>query len=108
MNKDRIEEIKKLCERATPGKWDFERISHENGEFSYEINDYSERLIAVYEHNYDKPMMAKFDAVLMFEASTIIPELITALENGKEEIKRLQHIVDWHEKAEPVENGRGK
>lgn len=56
-----LKELKELASRATKGSWKFERISHNCGQLSYEIN-YSGRLLAIYEINYNEPMRAKFDA----------------------------------------------
>lgn len=92
MTKERLEELKRITDAATPGPWIFERVSHDSGEFSYERND-DHALIAIYEHNYEIIMKAKFDSELISASRTAIPELITAYEKAVGMLKVMEFDV---------------
>lgn len=85
--------IRKRVEAATPGPWEFERISHGNPDsFSYERND-NYAFISIREDNYKKRMKAKFDAEFIAHAREDIPMLLDLVEELKKRIEDLEDQV---------------
>jgi hypothetical protein len=72
---EQIEELEKLEKRATPGPYDVETIRHDDGSMAYEIND-AHQLVAFYEHNFEQPMRAKFNAELYANSRNALPALL--------------------------------
>lgn len=71
---------RELVEAATPGPWEFERICHDEGSFSYEMNE-DDRFLALYENDFS-PMKAKFNSDFIADARTTMPKLLAALESA--------------------------
>lgn len=94
-----LDRLQKVCDRATPGKWEHQRIEHDSGEFSYEFNN-KNRLISIYESNFEKPIKAKFDADFIAESRTAITKLL--------QIIRIYHeAVEFYNDKDLFEQGHG-
>jgi hypothetical protein len=82
-----LKQLKRLAESATPGSWEFERVSHHEGLFSYEIIE-RDRFISIHESDYKKYMKAKFDAdyISAFNPATCL-KILEALEVYREALE---------------------
>lgn len=76
---DKLKAWKELSEKATPGPWIFERVSHEPDYFTYERND-DTGYISICENDYNERMKAKFDSDFIAASRTAVPELIAEVE----------------------------
>ena len=96
--------MREASKLATPGQWDFERISWEDGNFSYEINDKS-RLLAIHESNYQKRTMAKRDSDHITLAN---PENIIALLDRLDHYENILKIITHFGDGTPDDVGDGR
>ena len=88
--KIKLSELEEKAKVATPGPWGFERIAHNDGEFSYERND-DHALIAIREMNYEQPMKAKFDSAHIQAAN---PETVMRLCAALREMRFILNTVE--------------
>lgn len=70
-----LKRLRELAMAATRGDWEFERVEHDEGDFSWEINN-DFRFIAIRERDYKKIARAKFDADYIAAAN---PQTILSL-----------------------------
>lgn len=85
------------AKKASKRPWEYERISHDPDQFSYEFFE-SDFSFAIYERNYDKPMQAKFDAHYIATAVNYAELLAKAVILQQEFIKKMD-VASSHKEA---------
>lgn len=94
MTKERIAELRALCERATPGPYRIERVDHEPDEITYEVSAGKEFFHVVFRESEcaDVGVCAKEQAELYAEARTALPEALDAIEALQKENELLDLV----------------
>lgn len=82
MTPERLQELKELCEKASPGPWDDEISSTDCGSFEYSTGPW-------HDQRGGDTDFAKRDAVFIATARTALPELIAEVDNLQHYIHRL-------------------
>lgn len=101
-----LQRWRKVCEAATEGPWEFERIAHDSGEFAYERND-DHALMVLREANYEKPMKAKFDAEFIALSRTALPATLDCVEMALKMVREKElHYFSMMEGAGEPEFGQ--